>query len=334
MNIIEKLLIIRQAVIRFYKKYDYVASPLLKLVSIYMILSILTKTVGYQGALNNPVFLLLFSIIGAVLPEKGMLLAGVVIVPLCAIKLNPILGGILFIFLAVLYLLFMRVFPKESLWIVVMIAACCIKIEILIPFVAALLGNYVCGIAMLIGVFIWYAVPNLAEVLSIGGTNKEALTQMLNNIMSMDTSKVLADSNMLSTMMIFLVVFTTVYLIRKLAIDYASYIAIGIGSVMNIVGFAIATLLFEIKISLPYVLITTLLCTLCAIIIEFFSNVLDYERSEVLNFEDEENYYYVKVVPKIYLNTTSRKVERVYNKVDKNEYIEQNINQTEKDTSL
>ena len=232
----------------------------------------------------------------------------------------------------------MRLFPKESLWMIVMIAACCLKIQMLVPFVAALLGGYVCAIPILLGTFLWYIVPNLSKSMLVDGAGQDAMMQMLQGLLNINVQSIIADSEMLSVMIIFLVVFTTIYLIRRLAIDYAHYIAIGMGGVMNVAGFTLATLFFEINISLVSVFLATLLYMCIAVVIEFFSNVLDYERSEILNFEDDENYYYVKVVPKIYLNTTRRKVKRIYtikgNKTEKSEPIKQNIVEQNTDTSL
>lgn len=335
MKTVEKLLTIRQNIIKMYKQYDYIAEPLIKFIVIYIILNMLMMTTGYEGTLSNPILVLFISLIGTALPPKGILLGCVVLSPLYILTLNPILAGIVFIFLAVLYVLFMRLFPKESLLIIVTIAAFSLKMEVLVPFVAALLGGYIGIIGILLGTFIWYSIPNLAEAIVITGTGKEALSEAFRNLVTINVQSIVLDQTMLCIMIIFFVVFSTVYFIRRLSVDYAAYIAIGIGAVMNMVGFSLAILFLKIDVSLPSVLLTTVLYLVVAVIIEFFSNVLDYERSEVLNFEDDENYYYVKVVPKIYLTTTSRKVKRVYNnKPNKSNHVPYNIMEDDKDTSL
>lgn len=207
--------------------------------------------------------------------------------------------------------------------------------ENLIPIVVALLGGYVGLIGILLGVFIWFLIPNLAEAVVITGVGKDALVEAAKNLTTIKLDTVILDQKMLCVMIIFFVVFNTVYFIRRLAVDYAPYIAIGMGAIMNMIGFSLAILFLKIDISLSIMLITTVEYALITIVIEFFSKVLDYERSEILNFEDDENYYYVKVVPKIYLTTTKRKVKRVYNgKTNKNNHIPYNMKEENKDTSL
>ncbi|WP_054741635.1 hypothetical protein [Cellulosilyticum ruminicola] len=335
MRILENLLMIRQNVIKMYKQYDYIAGPILKFIMIYIIINMFISKISYEGAFTNPVLVLFISLIGVVLNDKGILLGTVVLVPLYVLTLNPILAAILFIFLIVIYILFMRLFPKESLLIIVTLVAFSVHMENLIPIVVALLGGYVGLIGILLGVFIWFLIPNLAEAVVITGVGKDALVEAAKNLTTIKLDTVILDQKMLCVMIIFFVVFNTVYFIRRLAVDYAPYIAIGMGAIMNMIGFSLAILFLKIDISLSIMLITTVEYALITIVIEFFSKVLDYERSEILNFEDDENYYYVKVVPKIYLTTTKRKVKRVYNgKTNKNNHIPYNMKEENKDTSL
>ena len=44
--------------------------------------------------------------------------------------------------------------------------------------------------------------------------------------------------------------------------------------------------------------------------IEFFRFCLDYSRTEKVQFEDDEYYYYVKAVPKAIVAGTDKKVTR------------------------
>lgn len=113
MRILENLLMIRQNVIKMYKQYDYIAGPILKFIMIYIIINMFISKISYEGAFTNPVLVLFISLIGVVLNDKGILLGTVVLVPLYVLTLNPILAAILFIFLIVIYILFMRLFPKE-----------------------------------------------------------------------------------------------------------------------------------------------------------------------------------------------------------------------------
>ena len=50
---------------------------------------------------------------------------------------------------------------------------------------------------------------------------------------------------------------------------------------------------------------------LLASIIQFFEFNVDYNRTEKVQFEDDEYYYYVKAVPKVNVSTPERTVKRI-----------------------
>jgi len=78
-----------------------------------------------------------------------------------------------------------------------------------------------------------------------------------------------------------------------------------------IFGYILATITVEISVHLPSVIIMTLLCGVIAIIIRLFDPILNYSRAESVQFEDDNNYYYVRVVPKIQLTRPKRVVKRI-----------------------
>jgi hypothetical protein len=55
------------------------------------------------------------------------------------------------------------------------------------------------------------------------------------------------------------------------------------------------------EIELATILIGSLLSGVIAFVVQFFKGVLDYGRIEIVQFEDDDYYYYVKAIPKIYV---------------------------------
>ncbi len=54
-----------------------------------------------------------------------------------------------------------------------------------------------------------------------------------------------------------------------------------------------------------------LVSVLLALIYQFFVFAVDYTRTENLQFEDDDYYYYVKAVPKIAVSAPDVKVQRI-----------------------
>ena len=60
-----------------------------------------------------------------------------------------------------------------------------------------------------------------------------------------------------------------------------------------------------------WVLIGTAVSMVICLILEFFLYNLDYSRIERVQFEDDEYYYFVKAVPKVYLAKKDKRVKRI-----------------------
>lgn len=54
-----------------------------------------------------------------------------------------------------------------------------------------------------------------------------------------------------------------------------------------------------------------LLSTLIAVVYNFFIITVDYTRTEYVQFEDDDYYYYVKAVPKLTVSTPDVKVQKI-----------------------
>ena len=122
---------------------------------------------------------------------------------------------------------------------------------------------------------------------------------------------VLNNKTMLLTILVFAVTVMIVYTIRRMSVDYAWYLAIGIGAVVNIVLFLAGSLVMGVHIGILPLVLGTLVSLLIAVMVEFFVFSLDYSRTEYTQFEDDEYYYYVKAVPKMSIAIPEKKVKKI-----------------------
>ena len=73
----------------------------------------------------------------------------------------------------------------------------------------------------------------------------------------------------------------------------------------------IGDLLFDTNVSIGGLILGTIVAVLIAIVVEFFAFHVDYSRTERVQFEDDEYYYYVKAVPKMNISVPSKTVKRI-----------------------
>lgn len=321
MEFIESILILRQEIIKIYKKYEYIIMPLVKFICLFIVLDRLRFLTNYSGFLGSVWMMLITAFIGIFLPTKWIILIGIIWLPIFMFSANPILASITFVALVILYLLYMRFFPKESLLIPIILIAFSFKMELLVVFLVAMFGKFICIASISIGTVLWYVIPQLSSLFQNTSLAKEEILDFIISLTRIRYEELFIQPNLLASLVVFFVVFSIIYIIRQQSLDYAPYIAIGVGSIMSIVGFGLAMLfLNNIGIKLKDIVVRSVLYGFIALIVKFFSKVLDYQRAEIVHFEDEENYYYVKVVPKINLTASHKKVKHVYN--NKNEQLD------------
>ena len=103
-----------------------------------------------------------------------------------------------------------------------------------------------------------------------------------------------------------------VHSVRKMSVDYAWEIAIIAGVLGNINVMAYGYIIMDIPLSYVDILIESLVVIVVAIIVKFVVFSVDYTRTEYLQFEDDEYYYYVKAVPKASVAIPEKTVKRIH----------------------
>lgn len=312
MTPMDELFQIRDYLITAYKRYERFIIPVLKFITIMIILLGISSTIGYSKVLTKTIIILIMALLGALSSVKLLMFELILLVSFHIGSVSIEVGVIAFLILFIIYLLFVRLYPKESLFIIGLLIAYKFHIPYVVPLIAGLFGSISAVVSLIIGTMIWYSVPQLIVMMQVKMEDLAGVLEALNaNILAIQEI-FKTDQKMMSTILILSIVFLTIYFIRKQSIDYAAYIAILVGSIMNIIGFVFSILLLKVDIGLTGLIISTIVCASIATIAQFFSVAVDYSRTETVQFEDEENYYYVKVVPKIIINKPKKQIKHIY----------------------
>ena len=92
---------------------------------------------------------------------------------------------------------------------------------------------------------------------------------------------------------------------------YAWKIAIFVGNLVQMIILLTGYILLAMPGRILWVILGTLLSVGISLILEFFFFNLDYSRVERVQFEDDEYYYYVKAVPKVFVAKKDKQVKRI-----------------------
>ncbi|MGL6173489.1 MAG: hypothetical protein ACRC1P_02625 [Cellulosilyticaceae bacterium] len=306
----EMFLVFRQRCIKFYKYYERVLVPVFKFIFILSIVLMINKNIGYVGQLNKTIVCVGIAFIGMFASIRWIIMILMALVSIHMFAYNILIGIGTVAFCVVLYTMYIRLYPIESILIIITMLALKLNIGYIVPILAALFGGISYMFPIIFGVIFAYLSSELTVFMQ--ETMNSSIENLIPRILSIINKNVLMNVSMLATIGVFIVVFLSVYIIRRLSIDYAPYIAVAVGGAMNLLGFGTAILFLNIDINVFLLVGMTILSVILAIICQFTSKVLDYSRAEVVQFEDEDNYYYVKVVPKVSMNINQKKVEQIY----------------------
>jgi hypothetical protein len=315
----EPILQARETIVRFYKQFEAPVRFLAKLfigVVIFSVLSNIGSNIGFHTAgfaeffeppLVVPIIILL-GILYVILPPT---LSYTIMIAVIGVQLSPNteLTILTVLFLLCILVFYIRLAPKESVLILCTIAAFYFRIPYVVPLLAGLYCSVTALIPIAIGVFIWNVIPVLNLFLKTSetaGLNPMELPNTFGALMPELFTEVLVNQEWIFTSFIFAMVVLAVYGISRINLDYSKEISIGLGAILTIVSFIIARILAEMKVNIAETVLFVILSALIAVTVRFFDIVMDYSRSERVEFEDEDNYYFVKVVPKVLMAKRAR----------------------------
>ena len=117
--------------------------------------------------------------------------------------------------------------------------------------------------------------------------------QIIDNL-TLLSDGIMKNGEMWLTLITFVVVILAVYLIRTRQFDYAWRIGIIAGGVIYLVLILAGSMYFGLPVMVASQSVFAVVAVLLGIVLEFFVFGGDYTRTERLEYEDDDYYYYVK----------------------------------------
>ena len=102
-----------------------------------------------------------------------------------------------------------------------------------------------------------------------------------------------------------------VNMVRSRAVSNAWKIASATGSVVCLVIAAAGNVALEGNISYMSIAVSAALGLVLGFVLEFLFFSVDYSRTENIQFEDDEYYYYVKAIPKVGVSAPEKQVKHI-----------------------
>lgn len=303
------LLEIKERIRGFCSKYEVYLVPVIKSILAFLTFFMIRLRLGYMTRINSMTLLLVLTLSCALLPVNTIVLIAALLVLLHLYSLSLAACAVCFLVMIVLFLLYFRLLPKKGYYAVLTPLAFIFQVPYVMPIVIGLLDdNPVSVLAMVCGGIMYYLLSGIA-------VNASAIAEMTEDDSIITKfaevlNQFVGNREMIAMLAILAVTALIVWSIRRLAVDHAWTIAIATGCLLQFVLCLICDLQLNLPANMLLVFAAVLASAAVGLILQFFFFNLDYTRTERVQFEDDEYYYYVKAIPKIYVANTEKKVQK------------------------
>ncbi|MBO4872034.1 MAG: hypothetical protein J5496_01275 [Lachnospiraceae bacterium] len=287
---------IRQAIKRFYSLYGIYIDILVKLAVAYAAFSYMNQYFPGRSFLLRPIVTIAVALLCSVLPWNYITLISAfwLLLQVSAISLEVTV--FLFIILLVLALLRYLLLPGVGIALVLLPLCFLWKIPFVIPVIVGLAGTVSGFITVGSGVLLYYSLRMVVGSMSYL-TDPEAAT-LVQRLLFL-TENTLKNETMLAVLITFALTTLVVYLISRTPVPYAPQIAVLAGAVFDPILLQAILKHFGRSDGPEDLVWGSIAAFFLGLLFSVLARVLDYAKTERVQFEDDEYYYYVKAVPKL-----------------------------------
>lgn len=302
------LLELRENLKKIYSRNEAFILPVIKFLLSFIVLSIINGKMGYMTKLDNMAIVLIVSLLCSFLPTGFMAFFAMMFAVLHMYALSIETAAVGLVVFLLLYLLFLRFTAKEALVVVLTPVLCMLKLPYVMPVAMGLIGTPASCVSVGCGVVVYYllqtVITNAPTINSMGAEKATAKLRLLIDGM-------LGNKAMLVMIAAFAITVIVVYLIRRMSVDHSWTIAMVAGVMIEVMILLVGDLMYDTNLSIVSALLGAVVTLIACKIIEFFRFCLDYSRTEKVQFEDDEYYYYVKAVPKMTVAAPTNTVKKI-----------------------
>lgn len=290
---------------------DKAAQFLLALAVFYLI----NHDLGFMDILANPLITLGLSVICTFLPLCLTALAAAVLI---LVQMSAVSIGIMAVTAAVFVVMFafyIRFCPRTVLILLLTPVAFMLHVPYIIPVAFGLTGTVGSVIPIIFGTIIYYMLDYLKGA---AASMKDGSDGMIGQMTSY-AKHVFQSKEMIIMIIAFVIMFLLVYQVRRMAVSHAWKSASCAGAVCGIVIAAAGSAVMNVKLSYPELILGNIAAVVVGLILELVFFSVDYSRTERVQYEDDEYYYYVKAVPKIMVSAPEKTVKRINRRTESHE---------------
>lgn len=302
-----KLLVVREYLKHFYSRYEIYIQPVWKLLLAFISLTMINSKLGYMSRINNAAIVLVAALMCSFLPTGCIVLFSALFILLHLYALSLECALVVGMVIMVMFLLYFRFTPKDTIVLLLTPISFVLKVPYIMPLSMGLVSTPASVISVGCGTIVYYFLAFINENAPTINVMEDDITTKFRYLID----GLINNKAMIVTVAAFAITLIIVYLIRRMSIDHSWTIAMIAGTLVNVVMLLIGDLMYDTNVSIVGILTGGAVSLLLAKVLQFFVFSVDYNRTERVQFEDDEYYYYVKAVPKLSVSTPAKTVKKI-----------------------
>ena len=303
-----KLLELRERLRSLYGNYELYIKPAVRFVTAIVIFLTINGNIGYMSRLKSPVVAIALALVCTFLPVNAMVVLAAVLVlaHLYALSLEACIVALLLFLL--MFFMYFKYAPKNGYTAALTPVLFQLKIPEVVPTALGLYKEPYSVLSMVCGMIVYYFLKGIKENDAfLSAADEDAMLSRFTLVLQ----QIVGNKELYVTVAAFVITAIMIYLIRSQSLDHAWTIAVVMGNVVNLVILLVGSFLLGNTENVLWIILGTAVAIVAGLLMEFFLFHLDYARAEQVQFEDDEYYYYVRAVPKVFVSNQEKQVKQI-----------------------
>jgi len=301
-----ELLVWREKIQKLYARYSLYIDKAIQFLFAFVTFYSINKNIGVIEKISSPVIAVGLAVVCTLFPPVLTVLAAAALILMHMFKISMGIMAVSAVIFFIMFAFYCQFTPKKALILLATPVAYMLHIPYVVPVVCGLVLSPVISIPVVFGTIVYYMLLFLknsaAAISSADGIMGE---------MTLFIKTVFMNKEMWIACIASVVCICVIYAIRRLAIEHAWSIAIIAGALLNIIVNITGSLFMNVSVSYGNLLIGNVIAVAVGFVLQFFLFNVDYSRTETIQFEDDEYYYYVKAVPKLTISAPDKVVKHI-----------------------
>ncbi len=316
---------------KLYARYAKYIDKVLQLILGILVFGMINSRIGYMELAAADYVTAGLAVLFTFLPPVCMAVAAAVLVLLHMFSLSLAVFAVTAAIFLMMFIFYFRFAPGTAMILLMTPLAFLFRIPYVIPVIYGLIGTPVYLVPVACGTIVYFMLHLVSGSATAfkGGAGAEGMLQAVTEF----TKQVFTNKEMLIFVLAFSVSLLIVYAIRRSSFDYAWKVAIAVGIISNIVLVVSGELVFDVHIPYGSMIGGNVVAALAAVVLEFFVFTVDYSRTERIQFEDDEYYYYIKAVPKISVPAMEKTIKKINERQETTTISKEEIQEEEERTA-